>query len=139
MAAAMARQKINLAPANLAANQDVRWRAERGLDLMFARLAQLFHLIQTAPADDPDRRRLVLHLARFNPKNRQDGKGIIWTCPEAAFTDHTKPPAWNADNHDSCRSTCSVDRRCAREISGLDILLSNSSRDFAASSSPCAA
>jgi hypothetical protein len=31
---------------------------------VFGRIAQLFHLIQTAATDDPDRWRLIFHLCR---------------------------------------------------------------------------
>ncbi len=37
MAAAVSRQEINLTPAHFAADQAVRWRPERGLDLNFGR------------------------------------------------------------------------------------------------------
>ena len=64
MAAAVARQKINLTPAYLSADQRVRGRPERCVDLVFARIAHLFHLIETAAADDPDRRNFIFHSQR---------------------------------------------------------------------------
>src|SRR6266487_4951277 len=78
MTASMPWQKINLPATHLAADQRVRWRSKRRVYFVFGRIAQLFHLIQTAPADDPDRWRLVVHLApRLNPKDRQDEKWIM--------------------------------------------------------------
>src|SRR5437773_4641702 len=52
--ASMSRQKINLPSAYFPANQDIRRRAKWSVDLMVGRLAQFFHLVQTAPADDPE-------------------------------------------------------------------------------------
>src|SRR4030095_5231501 len=80
MAAAVSRQEINLTPTHFAADEDVRWRPERGLDLVFGRTAHLFHLIQTAAADDPNSWRFIFHFRKssgFIAKDREDGKRII--------------------------------------------------------------
>lgn len=55
---------------------------------MFGRIAQLFHLIQTAATNDADCRNFVLHsrkLSGLNPKDRQDGKWIIEHDRECFF------------------------------------------------------
>src|SRR6266446_1597317 len=65
------RQKINLPAAHLAANQRIGWRPEWSIDLMLGSIAQLFHLIQTAAANDADRRSLFAHLrSRLNRKGK---------------------------------------------------------------------
>src|SRR5437660_5174104 len=69
MAAPVPRQKINLPAAHFAANERVRWRPKRSIDLMLGRIAQLVHLIQTAAANDADCRNFVAHLrSRLNRK-----------------------------------------------------------------------
>src|SRR5438128_4192311 len=58
------------------------------VDLVFGRIAHLFHLIQTAAADDPDCWRLVFHsrkLSGLNPKDRQVEKRIIRLPSRASF------------------------------------------------------
>jgi hypothetical protein len=62
VAPAMPWQKIYLAAAYFSANERVRRRAKRRLDLVLARLADFFHLIQTAAADDSDRWKVIFHL-----------------------------------------------------------------------------
>ena len=64
VAPAMPWQKIYLAAAYFSANERVRRRAKRRVDLVFARLTHLFHLIQTAATDDPDGWRLLFHARR---------------------------------------------------------------------------
>ena len=55
MAPSVPRQEINLSAAQLAADQHIRWRSKWSVDLMLARIAKLFHLVQTAAADDSNR------------------------------------------------------------------------------------
>src|SRR5437868_3222806 len=59
---AVTRQKINLTPANLSANEHVRRWPEWRIDVEFADITQFFYLIQTAAADDPDCWRLIFFL-----------------------------------------------------------------------------
>src|SRR6266550_8435668 len=81
MAAPVARQKINLPAAHLAANERVRRRTKRSTDFAFRRITQLFHLIQTATANDADGWGIVVfhsrNLSGLNPKDRQDERWII--------------------------------------------------------------
>ena len=64
MAAPVARQKINLPAADLAADERVRWRPKRSIDYAFCRIAQLVHLIQTASANNTDCRNFFFHSCR---------------------------------------------------------------------------
>ncbi|KAF5407999.1 MAG: hypothetical protein Udaeo2_18380 [Candidatus Udaeobacter sp.] len=59
MTSPVSRQKINLASANLSANERVRGWPKWRVDVEFAGVAQFFYLIQAAAADDSDCWRLV--------------------------------------------------------------------------------
>src|SRR5260370_5309910 len=61
VAAPVSRQKINLASANFSADQRVRRRSKRRVDLMLGRIEQLLHLIYSAAANDADRWKFILH------------------------------------------------------------------------------
>jgi hypothetical protein len=52
-------QKINLASANLSANERVRGCPKWRVDVEFAGVAQFFYLIQAAASDDPNCWRFV--------------------------------------------------------------------------------
>ena len=62
MTAAVTRQEIDLASANLSANERVRWRSKWRVDVEFVGVAQFFDLIEAAAADDPNCRRFILRL-----------------------------------------------------------------------------
>ena len=61
MTAAVSRQKINLPPVHFAADKRVRRLPERGVDIVFGRIAQLLHLIEAAATDDPDCWNVIFH------------------------------------------------------------------------------
>src|SRR5438552_660483 len=62
MAASVTWQEIDLPSTHPAPNQHVRRCPKRSFDLMLGHIVQLFYLIETAAADDPDGRRLVVHM-----------------------------------------------------------------------------
>jgi hypothetical protein len=60
--AAMSRQEVNLAAANLPANERVRRGPEWRVDIVFGGITQFFYLIETAAANDSNCRRFILLL-----------------------------------------------------------------------------
>jgi hypothetical protein len=64
MATRVSRQKINLTATHLAPNEHIRRGPKWSVYLMLSRIAQLFHLIQAAAANDPDRWNFVFHSRR---------------------------------------------------------------------------
>src|SRR5205823_14866759 len=62
MATTVARQKINLTPANLSANERVRRWPEWFINVEFAGITQFFYLIETAATNDSNCRRFILFL-----------------------------------------------------------------------------
>src|SRR5437667_10810156 len=81
MPASVSRQKINLPALQLSADQRIRGGSKWSVDLMLGRIAQLFHLIQAAPADDSDCLAVVVFHSRkvsgLNLKDRHVGKSIM--------------------------------------------------------------
>src|SRR2546430_16693575 len=57
----MSRQKVDLPSVYGTADECIGWRAEWSVDFVLGRIAQLFHLIQTTPADYPNCRCAIFH------------------------------------------------------------------------------
>src|SRR3954465_7170890 len=70
MAPTVPGQKINLPLPVFSPDQYVRGRSERRTDCVFSLVAQLIHLVQTAPTDNPDRRRAIVGLRHAEMKTR---------------------------------------------------------------------